>query len=401
MFGSALLDVAIGLVFVYLLLAVFCTAITEVFSRRKDWRAVMLKEGIEHIFTGIPDVAQAIYAHPFIKALARKEEKPNHIPPRTFALALMDIAGRGQKGDTPHERFRAAMAGAGASAAGSDLRSMLFAVAGDPKLDAEVATERVAAWFDESMSLVTGWYRQKMQKISVVVALVVTLVANADTFHIAGRLWSNPTLRAAILAQATERAKKAPQLTIEYPDPDAPIPSAPVEAAPAASTAPSGLTQEDLAALGQVTGWSDDLHKLNAEFRRADLRKDANVLPCLTALESARRPCQPPPKPGEKVLDPNTDPCCVWVANQLAAARQDSAIHWTAMATHPAEFGAWLLWLISHRAAGWLLTAIAVSLGAPFWFAALQKLIKLRSPSESKGDKASGRTPPATAPAKG
>ena len=405
MFGSTILDVAIGMVFVYLLLAVFCSAITEAISRRKNLRAVFLKEGIEHLLRGMPAAAEKIYAHPLIANLARKDEKPSYIAPRTFAIALMDVVGQGQPGATSNERFRAAVAAA-AGAAGTgpqgekELKAALHAVTGDPKLDADAAVEKLATWFDESMDRVSGWYKRKIQVITFLVAVVVTLVANADTLHIAARLWRDPTARAAVVAQATERAKKPPRLTIEYPDPESPIPSAPVDTS-AGSAEPSGLTQKDMAQLGQITGWSDDLRRLNVTIMREDLRKDAKMLQCLTVLsQPARIPCEAPAKPGEKKQDLATDPCCVWVAQQLETARQDSALHWVAVGKHLDTFGAWLLWLLSHRLAGWLMTAIAVSLGAPFWFEILNKLIKMRSTGDSPRDKAEAQKPKTPAPAK-
>ena len=42
--------------------------------------------------------------------------------------------------------------------------------------------------------------------------------------------------------------------------------------------------------------------------------------------------------------------------------------------TIPNNFGGWLIKII-----GWLLTAIAISLGAPFWFDLLNKFMVVRS----------------------
>ncbi len=394
MFGSTVLELAIGLVFVYLLLAVFCTAITEAISRRMKLRAVILREGIENLLAGMPGGAQKIYGHPLIANLARKGEMPSYIAPRTFAVALMDLVGQGQPPSmTSHERFCAAISSAaGAPATKSpgekELKSALFALAGDPKLGSEAAAARLAAWFDESMDRVTGWYKRKIQVITLIVALGVTLVANADTFQIANRLWRDPAVRAAVVAQATERAKKPPRLTIEYPDPDSPIPTAPVDTAAGATDA-GNLTQADVVQIAQITGWSDDLRKLNASIKHDDLAKNPKMEQCLKFLnEPEKIPCIAALKPGETRPDLASDPCCEWVDKQIQRARQDPAWHWSAMGTHPGALGSWVLWLLAHRLAGWLLTAIAVSLGAPFWFEMLNKLIKIRSTGESPRDKA-------------
>lgn len=396
MFGSAVLDVAIGLIFVYLLLAVFCTAITEWISRKMNLRAVILKEGIYQLLSGIPGAANAFYAHPLIAALARGNDKPSYIAPGTFATALMHSMGHGQEGGTNHERFLAAITPPKGkdSASPINLQSALFALAGDPKLDADAAAKKLTAWYDESMDRVSGWYKRKIQLITLAVALLVTLAANADTFQIASRLWSDPALRAAVVAQATERAKKPPSLTIEYPDPDSPIPSAPVDTAASSPADSSGLRQEDLAALGQITGWSNDLRILNAWIRHEDLRADAKMLKCLNVLGApAPQPRQPAPKAGEEKEISAGDPSCVWVAKQMEMASRDSGLHWSAMGTHPGTLGAWLLWLLLHRFAGWVLTAIAVSLGAPFWFEMLNKLVKMRSTGDSSREKPEAQAP--------
>ncbi len=405
MFGSTILDVAIGVVFVYLLLAVFCTAIVEGYSRRKNLRADFLRKGVDELLRGLPDGAQKIHDHPLIANLARKGEKPSYIAPRTFAVALMDVVGEGQSGATSHERFRAAVATAAATAtsetappSGRDFKAALFALAGDHKLDSDEAVEKLAGWFDQGMDRVSGWYKRKIQVIAFAVAIAVTLVANADTFHITARLWQDPALRAAVVAQATERANKPPRLTIEYPDPESPIPSAPVETATGTADT-SALTQKDVAQLGQVTGWSDDMRRLNGMIKVKALAKDAKVQACLKALrEPASLPCATPPKPGEATPDAK-DPCCAWVASEMKLANQDSALHWMGVAKNLDTFGAWLLWLLSHRLAGWLMTAIAVSLGAPFWFEILNKLIKMRSTGDSPRDKEKAATQQPKTPA--
>ncbi len=42
-------------------------------------------------------------------------------------------------------------------------------------------------------------------------------------------------------------------------------------------------------------------------------------------------------------------------------------------------FGAWIVYLLKERIGGWVITILAVSLGAPFWFDTLNKLINVRN----------------------
>src|ERR671914_748717 len=95
MFGSSILEVAIGLVFVYLLLSLVCTTANELIAALTTWRAINLEQGIRNLLNDPSGnaLAKVFYEHPLIKGLYRDEKrKPSYIPSRTFALTLMDIA---------------------------------------------------------------------------------------------------------------------------------------------------------------------------------------------------------------------------------------------------------------------------------------------------------------------
>ncbi len=113
MFNLAILDVAIGMIFVYLLLSLMCSAANEIIELALKKRAVDLERGIRELLapgsrSGTDDVVQKLYNHPLVNSLfGGKYEKsriastikrkimrtalPSYIPSRTFALALMDL----------------------------------------------------------------------------------------------------------------------------------------------------------------------------------------------------------------------------------------------------------------------------------------------------------------------
>lgn len=102
MFGSAVLDVAIGMTFLYVVLSLACTQINEWIARLMAMRANTLEDGIRHILndpesTGL---AKVFYKHPLICALSPKNKglawanrggKPSYIGAENFAAVLMDI----------------------------------------------------------------------------------------------------------------------------------------------------------------------------------------------------------------------------------------------------------------------------------------------------------------------
>jgi hypothetical protein len=72
--GSGVLDVAIGVAFVYLLLSLICSAVTEGIARIFAMRSSNLKEGIRNLLDGQGkgDYVQKLYEHPLISGLYRQ-----------------------------------------------------------------------------------------------------------------------------------------------------------------------------------------------------------------------------------------------------------------------------------------------------------------------------------------
>lgn len=257
MFGSVVLDVAIGLAFIYLLLAVICTAVSEWLASLFKWRAKTLEQGIHRMFNSTPGLAKEFYEHPLIKAQAAKEGgRPSYISPRAFALALMDVIG--EKGENPKDASLEHRFASGVGRLPETLRKSLDAVV---KSSAPgTSQEKVETWFNDQMDRVSGWYKRKMQGWSLVLAATVVLLANADTLQIADRLWQNPVLRTNIVEQAKARAQMAPPP--EYTDAESPAPTPPK---PQATNANPLLTQEEKNALAEVAGWRQESKRFREE----------------------------------------------------------------------------------------------------------------------------------------
>src|ERR1041385_6222651 len=114
MFGLETLDVAIGVVFVFLLVSIMCSAIREGVEAILKTRAAYLWLGIRELLhdKGAFGLAKSFYEPPLIYSLfpgdfdrtkgadkpgflASGRGAPSYVPSRNFALALMDIAARG------------------------------------------------------------------------------------------------------------------------------------------------------------------------------------------------------------------------------------------------------------------------------------------------------------------
>src|SRR5947209_6889585 len=96
MFGSNVLEVATGVIFVYVLLSLLCSTINEqVIARFFALRAKTLHDGITNMLVN-PQLVQQLYDHPLIKGLSQnaasdKPRKPSYIPADIFARAVVDV----------------------------------------------------------------------------------------------------------------------------------------------------------------------------------------------------------------------------------------------------------------------------------------------------------------------
>src|SRR5262245_23148954 len=92
--GSVLLDVAIGLVLLYLLIALFCTAIQEWIAQVTNVRATHLQAAVKVLLSGDDKPSQealAVLAHPLFRMLAREEnaKEPSYVTSENFTNALL------------------------------------------------------------------------------------------------------------------------------------------------------------------------------------------------------------------------------------------------------------------------------------------------------------------------
>ena len=88
MFGSAVLEIAIGLVFVFLTISLILSAFTELLSSWVRWRASNLWKALRGMLG--PSMQEQLYAHPLVQMLTppatgvgtrRSSKVPSPSPP--------------------------------------------------------------------------------------------------------------------------------------------------------------------------------------------------------------------------------------------------------------------------------------------------------------------------------
>ena len=102
MFNSSVLEIAIGLIFIYLLLSVICTSINEAISSFINQRGKNLFVGIKNLLNdpSFNSLAQHVYNHGLVSGSTqyatqptKPDREPSYLAPNVFSSALLDILG--------------------------------------------------------------------------------------------------------------------------------------------------------------------------------------------------------------------------------------------------------------------------------------------------------------------
>jgi hypothetical protein len=367
----SILDVAIGVVFVFLLFSLVASALNEVILSYLDRRARFLKEGLSELFrdsgTQPTITADTFLQHGMIAVLSRGKYAagteppkgvkgfftrsstkgvPSYIPGKSFVLAVLDLVTEG-KNPAAVQDLRKSIENIG----NKELKQTLLALYDDAKGNLDHFKANIENWFNESMDRVSGWYKRYAQQWLLVLSLTLAIVCNVDSVRIIRALSMDSKLRESILHQAESYARSQEKaFTQPAPDPQAtPAPMGDVAAIP-------------LPANASPTPMVDPEEKI-AKFKRS-----------LANLEAVGVPIGWSDGPSQRLIASLPTPRHIFSGrfwtDDFFSGKTSSAL------------GLWFSALI-----GWVVVALAASLGAPFWFDLLNRFMDIRgvgrAPEES------------------
>jgi hypothetical protein len=322
-FGSVVLEIFIGLAFLFITLSVVVTTAQELIAGLLGMRAANLIMGVRNLLLDgdgretEDGLSAELLEHPALRGLYKGKAHsrlagligngPSYIPNHAFSAALLDTLRRrnsnaraapisrdelfGRAPEIVHELPEGRL---------KELLTLMVGHIGDADRSLQrraAAVERqLSQWFDEAMDRTSGWYKRRSQAIGLVLAAALVLAVDGDALNYIEQLRTDVTLREALAETAATAIPAAGDAT--------------------GASAPVDRSLERL--LGQLDqiplGWGD----------------------------------------GES----------------LVARFQSPAI-------------------AIRSLAGWLMTVLAVSMGAAFWFDLTKKVLNLR---------ASGPTPASSTP---
>ena len=210
--GTAI-DVAIGLMFVYLLLGLLASAVQEAVAGLLNLRGMQLAKAILGMLGGegatgaAASLFEKVQGHPLLAGASAKR-KPSYIAPAQFALAMVEALRDG--GTLPV--FAQVEAGIQRLPQGS-ARQCLEALAVEAAGDLEAFKAGVAVWFSQAMDRLSGAYKRFSQYFAIGLGLALAVLCNIDSIAIAKSLWTDSHARALIDAAAQAYVEKHPDLT--------------------------------------------------------------------------------------------------------------------------------------------------------------------------------------------
>jgi hypothetical protein len=213
------------------------------------------------------------------------------------------------------------------------VRDSLAALAASAQIKADTVEQEltqfkqeIEVWFDRSMERASGVYKRNAKGVAILIGLSVAAISNADSFYIVSRLASDNALQTAIANSASQVASSPSEIAAVKTE---------LDRALADVNLPIGWTTTNIC---QQSGFSPQ----NAR-NRATMLRALDYSQICTATGTSRDGVMPT---GDRRL----------------------------------------LFMLS-RFPGWLLSGIAIAMGAPFWFDVLNRFINVRN---------TGKKPPAS-----
>jgi hypothetical protein len=368
----SLLTVALALTYVFFVVSIFVSGLGEFINTVVlDRRAVLLRRAFETMF-GDPAFAEALYAHPLVKGQITRRRKvllehlpfvrrsgrvtateveqlPSYIAPQNFSAFVMSLLHESLPPGTASPLPFAQVGSAAVTLGGRfpDLQHVIEALL-PGAADENDLKARLEAWYNEHMERISGFFKRDTQETLRYVALVLAVLLNIDTIQLTHRLFTDPVLAGALAAQA--------ETVVEETDSDDAEVSATAflrqrrlqrdrnrDSLVIVASPDSSLTDAERTARQDRL----DSHRVAYDRRRAALQDTAR-------REVYRRRV-------EKLRD-------------LASETVELPVGWSLREAETLSGWDYVL-----KPTGWLLTMVAASFGAPFWFDVLILLVNIRN----------------------
>lgn len=188
----ALLNIGLGLILIYLVTAISCTAATESVCSLLGLRWKTLSSILLSFFNN-KEALENFYKSPIIKPLFRGKQKPAFISATHFSAYVFEQIFSTTKSDD----IMAARDIIAKMQLGDEVKNGLITILGNAEGSLDLFRAKVEKWFDSAMENASSWYKNRTRIISLIIALGIAGIGNIDTIAIAKHLSSDSAARAA------------------------------------------------------------------------------------------------------------------------------------------------------------------------------------------------------------
>lgn len=217
MFQDSILEVALALAFLFALLSLVVTSVTEGFANLLSarsralgsWLESMLEQGKRRLVKKGETITEStitkqVLEHPLVRSLCPPGRAlPDYIPPDVFATVMIEILVQSRGSTSTRPKTTAELLALVETLPQTEpLRQALVNLVHRAEGDLRRVEHSLATWFDDSMERLSGWYARQAQLAAFAFATLVTLLLNVDSVMIANKLWESDELRNKIVEQA-------------------------------------------------------------------------------------------------------------------------------------------------------------------------------------------------------
>ncbi len=196
---SAILNLVIGLIFIYFLLALACSTIHELLAQLFDMRAKNLESWLKSAFKE-NGLGEKFLEHRLIDGLTKEGRKASYIPTKVFSGVLLDLVN---ETDSPYT-FESIQESIKSSDLPKDLKRQLLQTSSEAKNGLTDLRSGIEGWFDDCMKRIGGTYKKNTQKFLFFISIIVVTLFNIDSLKIIKYLYDHPAETAALADRISE-----------------------------------------------------------------------------------------------------------------------------------------------------------------------------------------------------
>jgi hypothetical protein len=228
---STVVEVAIGLITIYLALSLLVSEIQELLATVLEWRARNLKVAIVNLLAGDPaskkgsTLVKSLYENPLIQSLNQqaawrakliRSEGPSYLPSNVFAAALLFVLSQPHcleltlKEDLEQITLKLEQAKSNQRLPKDLVDNLYFLLVNAQSSLKEGEDlwqkfkEEISTWFDQSMERASGVYTRNARGVSLLIGFVLAFVINADSIYIVQELSQDRVLQSSLLNIANQ-----------------------------------------------------------------------------------------------------------------------------------------------------------------------------------------------------